>query len=79
LRLGWSWVSTGGLTRVASLRKTAREAMPLMGAAMILFFLAALVEGFLSPSPLPYLLKATVAVLSSGLLLFYFVVLGYPR
>jgi uncharacterized membrane protein SpoIIM required for sporulation len=79
LRLGMSWLSTRGLTRVASLRKTAREAMPLMGAAMILFFLAALVEAFLSPSGLPYIVKAMVAVLSSGMLLFYFIVLGYPR
>jgi uncharacterized membrane protein SpoIIM required for sporulation len=79
LRLGMSWLNTEGLTRVSSLRKTAREAMPLMGAAMILFFLAALIEAFLSPSSLPYAFKATVAVLSSGMLLFYFVVLGYPR
>ena len=32
--------------------------MPLMGAAMILFFLAALIEGFLSPSSAPYWIKA---------------------
>jgi uncharacterized membrane protein SpoIIM required for sporulation len=68
-----------GLRRSASLRKTARETMPVMGAAMILFFLAALIEGFLSPSSAPYWIKAAVAVLSSGLLMAYFVVLGYPR
>jgi len=61
------------------LRKTAQETMPLMGSAAILFFLAALIEGFLSPSAAPYWLKATVAVASSGLLTFYFVVLGFPR
>jgi uncharacterized membrane protein SpoIIM required for sporulation len=79
LRLGFSWISTNGLTRSDSLRKTAREAMPLMGAAMILFFMAALIEAFLSPSAAPYAVKAAVAVLSSGLLTFYFVVLGYPQ
>jgi uncharacterized membrane protein SpoIIM required for sporulation len=79
LRLGMAWIFTGGLTRTASLRKTAREAMPLMGSAMIMFFLAALIEGFLSPSGAPKLLKQIVAVLSSGLLMFYFVVLGFPR
>ena len=41
--------------------------------------LAALIEGFLSPSSAPYWIKAAVAVLSSGLLMAYFVVLGYPR
>ena len=53
--------------------------MPMMGAMMVLFFLAAMVEGFLSPSAAPYWLKAAVAILLSGLLTFYFVVLGYPR
>jgi uncharacterized membrane protein SpoIIM required for sporulation len=61
------------------LTQTAKRAMPLMGASMILFFLAALIEGFVSPSSLPYAFKAIVAVLSSGCLMFYFVILGYPR
>ena len=55
------------------------ESMPIMGCAMGLFFLAAMIEGFLSPSAAPYAVKAGVAVISSGLLMFYFVVLGYPR
>jgi len=66
------------LSRSASLRATAEEAMPLMGAAMILFFFAAFIEAFISPTAIPYAFKATVAMLSSGLLMFYFIVLGYP-
>ena len=58
---------------------TAKQALPLMGASMLMFFMAALIEGFVSPSGLPYLVKATVAVLSSAMLMFYFVVLGYPQ
>jgi len=79
LRLGVAWLAPGRLSRLASLRTTAKETMPLMGAAMCMFFFAALIEGFISPSGLPYWLKATVAVLSSGMLTFYFVVLGFPR
>ena len=79
LRLGLGWIFTGGLTRGDSLRRTAKEAMPIMGSAMILFFLAALIEGFLSPSELPYWVKATTAVVSSALLMFYFLMLGMPR
>ena len=79
LRLGLAWLLPGHWSRLASLRNTAREAMPLMGAAMAMFFLAALIEGFISPSGLPYWLKATVAVLSSGMLSFYFIILGMPR
>ena len=79
LRLGMSLIHTHGFTRPDSLRKTAHEAMPLMGAAMGMFFLAALTEGFISPTSLPYLVKAGWALLSSGLLMFYFVILGFPR
>jgi len=79
LRLGMAWISTLGMTRSASMRKTARDAMPLMTAAMVLFFLAALIEGFVSPSSAPYWFKATIAVISSGTLMFYFIILGYPR
>jgi len=79
LRLGWGWISTRGLTRLASLRKTAEETMPIIGAMMVLFFLAALIEGFVSPSSAPWAVKGAVAILSSGALMFYFVVLGFPR
>ncbi|HTN77772.1 MAG TPA: stage II sporulation protein M [Pirellulaceae bacterium] len=79
LRLGLAWIFTNGQTREASLRSTATEAMPIMGAAMILFFLAALLEGFLSPSNAPYWVKAGAAVISSLMMMFYFILLGLPR
>jgi len=71
--------ATPGLGRLDSLRKAGREAMPMMVCGVILFFLAALTEGFLSPSSAPYIIKAMFAILSSGLLMFYFLVLGFPR
>jgi uncharacterized membrane protein SpoIIM required for sporulation len=77
MRLGFSLVDTGGLNRRESLLLAGRRSMPTMGAAMLLFFLAALLEGFLSPSPAPYELKAAAFSVSVLLLLIYFVVLGY--
>ena len=53
--------------------------MPIAMAAVIMFCIAAFIEGFVSPSSLPYALKAGVAVFSSGILAFYFVILGFPR
>ena len=76
MRLGFALVDTNGLQRIDSVRLAAREAMPTMGAAMVLFLLAALIEGFLSPSAAPYAIKIMVAVMSSALLMFYFVILG---
>lgn len=78
LRIGVGWLFTGGLRRIASMQKQARRAIPIMAASGTLFFLAALTEGILSPSSAPYFLKALWGVFSSSLLMFYFVVLGYP-
>lgn len=79
MRLGFSLVDTKGFERLDSLRRAGREAMPAMCAAIIMFVLAAMIEGFLSPTAAPYAIKVAVSVVSSGLLMFYFVILGYPH
>jgi uncharacterized membrane protein SpoIIM required for sporulation len=79
MRLGFAMIATGGLSRIASLRRAAIEAMPTAGAAIVLFCLAALVEGFLSPSAAPYAVKAAAAIASTALLLLYVVGLGAVR
>ncbi len=78
-RLGVAWLAPGRLCRLASLRRAAEEAMPVMGAAMSLFFLAALIEGFISPAALPWGLKLAVALFSAAVLVFYLVFLGSQR
>ena len=50
-----------------------------MGAAIVLLLLAALIEAFISPTGIPYAIKLAVALLCVAALVFYFVVLGYPR
>jgi uncharacterized membrane protein SpoIIM required for sporulation len=79
MRLGFAMIDTRGWTRLASLRKAGEETMPVAAVAVILFILAAMIEGFLSPAPLPYAVKALTAGVSTAMLLFYFFVLGYPR
>ncbi len=79
LRLGLSWMMPGNLSRYASLQKTGKEMMPVIMAAVVMFIMAAIIEGFLSPSAAPYWIKALVACVSSAILAFYFIVLGFPR
>ena len=79
MRLGFSIVDTRGQTRIASLRRAGREALPAMCASIILFGLAAIIEGFISPTELPYAVKAAVALISTVLLLAYVFVLGTRR
>lgn len=82
LRIGVSWLATRGQRRFDSLMINARLALPIAMCAVALFFCAAMIEGFISPAPaavIPRWAKSLVAVLSSSVLLFYFVGLGYPR
>lgn len=76
MRLGFSIVATGGYTRGESLRRAGRESFPIIILGMFLFAGAAVIEGLISPSSLPYWTKALVATTSSALLVFYFVLLG---
>jgi uncharacterized membrane protein SpoIIM required for sporulation len=76
MRLGFALLFTGGLTRGDSVRQAGRGAMPAMGVTMLLFLLAALVEGYISPSSMPYEAKAAFGVGSSLALMVYFVFLG---
>ena len=78
LRIGIGWLFTRGMTRIASVQARAREAMPIVAVSVVLFFLAALTEGLISPTNIPYFFKAMWGVFASCLLMFYFVVLGYP-
>ena len=78
LRLGIGVFHTKGLRRIDSIRENAMAAVPIMAASACLFVLAAFTEGFLSPSPAPYLFKAGWAIMSAGLVSFYFVILGFP-
>jgi uncharacterized membrane protein SpoIIM required for sporulation len=79
MRLGFAIVNTHGLTRGDSLRRAGVECVPIVGAAVIMFLLAAGLEAFLSPSEAPYEIKALAAALSAAMLMFYFVFLGYPK
>lgn len=79
MHLGFSLLDTKGLSRAEALRQAARQMMPVAGAAIALFAMAGLIEGNLSPSSAPYFVKAAVAIISTGMLIFYIVVLGRER
>jgi len=78
MRLGFSLLYTQGRSRLVALRAAGRESVPSIMVAVVMFMLAAFIEGFISPSTLPYSIKAFVAAASSAALMFYFVVLGQP-
>ena len=79
MRMGFALINTGGMRRITALQRAAVEATPVACVGVLLFIMAALIEAYVSPAPVPYSYKAGVAVLSAGLLMFYFVGLGIPR
>ena len=76
LRLGSGLVFAGRRSRMASLRVEAANSLPIAGVSVILFVLAAFLEGFVSASPLPYWSKAGFAIVSASVLAVYLVAPG---
>lgn len=82
LKIGLSWMFTKGLKRGDSLIVAAREALQIAMCAVILFCLAAVIEGFVSPTDsarMPWAIKGFVGTCCSFLLMVYFIILGFPR
>jgi len=72
MRLGFSLLETGDLTRLASFRRAARQVAPVLLMACIFFVLAAVIEGLISPSGASLETKQWVATVSTVALLAYF-------
>jgi uncharacterized membrane protein SpoIIM required for sporulation len=79
LRLGWGLIDTQGQSRLASLRREAINSLPALGTSVVLFVLAAFIEGYVSASSLPYPYKAAVALLSAAAIAAYLALGGRTR
>ena len=64
----------GWKTRSDALRDAARATLPMALGASMLLAVAGLVEGWISPKPLPFAAKATLGATLLGLALLYLVV-----
>lgn len=77
LLLGLSLIDAWKTYSKQALKAKQNEILTLVGAAAILLFFAALIEGMISPSPMNYEIKLTVALVSALLVLFYFFILPF--
>ncbi len=76
LRIFWSWVAPGRMRRADSL---VQEAMRLITVAVGLVFVllvAGVIEGFVTPSDLPYWLRIAIGVLALGAFWAYTIIVG---
>ena len=79
LQLGWALLRPGLYKRADACIAAARTAMILILGAVPLLVVAGTIEGFLSPSPAPALLKLGVGLLTGALLYGYLLVAGRTR
>jgi uncharacterized membrane protein SpoIIM required for sporulation len=76
LRLGLSLAIPGRLTRGASLRAGGREALLLVLGTIPMFIVAGTIEGFVTPSYLPDVVKAAVGAVAATMAVLYLLLAG---
>lgn len=75
LRLGYAMIVPGLMRRRDAVPQAAREAVGLVAGGALLLIVAGLIEGFISPSNLPWTVKALVGV-ASGVLTYLYLLFG---
>jgi uncharacterized membrane protein SpoIIM required for sporulation len=76
LRLFWSWIEPGGLSRADSLARAGRTAVTVALGLVAVLFVSGLIEAFVTPSPLPTWARVAIGVLAEVAFLLYVFVIG---
>lgn len=77
LKLFWSWVAPGPRTRLANLAEQGRTAAGVAMGLVVVLLISGVIEGFVTPSPLPT--WARVGIGAAALLLFFVYVFTLGR
>ncbi|NQX14175.1 stage II sporulation protein M [Microbacteriaceae bacterium VKM Ac-2855] len=76
LRIFWAWIAPGPRSRAQALAEDARSLFTVAVGLIVVLFFSGLIEGFVTPSPLPWPVKIGIGVLALGAFLAYVLVLG---
>lgn len=76
LRIFWAWVSPGARTRSQALAEEGRSLITVALGLVLVLFVSGLVEGFVTPSPLPVWLRIGIGFMVFVLYWVYTLVLG---
>ena len=76
MMIGYSIINPGDLTRAQALKKKGVEAIKIVIGSAVFLVVAGLIEGFISPSSLPALVKVAVGVLSGIVMYGYLALAG---
>jgi uncharacterized membrane protein SpoIIM required for sporulation len=76
LKLFWSWVEPGSLTRAQSIAREGRTAGTVALGLVVVLFISGVIEGFVTPSGLPTEARVGIGILAELVFLTYVFVLG---
>ncbi|RUR01314.1 stage II sporulation protein M [Labedella endophytica] len=76
LRIFWSWVAPGRLSRGQSLAREARALFTVVVGLIIALFVSGIIEGFVTPAPWHPAVKIAIGAVALGAFLFYMIVVG---
>ncbi len=76
LALGWSWMAPGDRGRGEALRVQASRAITVVTGLIVVFGVAALIEGFVTGAPLPTWLRVGIGVVAEATFLAYWILAG---
>ncbi|WP_018155234.1 stage II sporulation protein M [Demetria terragena] len=76
LRVFWSWVEPGQLTRAQSLAAAARSSMMIALGMIVVLLISGIIEAFVTPSPLPTWARISIGVLAEAAFFAYVFILG---
>ncbi|THG35705.1 stage II sporulation protein M [Glaciibacter flavus] len=76
LRIFWAWIAPGARTRGQALAEDARALFIVAIGLAIALFVSGIIEGFVTPSPLPWPVKLAIGVVAAGLFYTYMLVVG---
>ena len=76
MRLFWSWVDPGPMSRLASFAKEGRTAIAISLGLVVVLFVSGAIEGFVTPSGLPTWARILTGVVAEALFFAYVFVVG---
>ncbi|MEZ0578269.1 stage II sporulation protein M [Nocardioides sp. MH1] len=76
LRLFWSWIAPGSLARGASFAQAGRTAITCALGLVAVLFVSGMIEGFVTPSPLPTWARIAIGAIAETAFLAYVFVVG---
>ncbi len=76
LRLFWSWIEPGGLSRGASIAQAGRTAVTVALGLVVVLLVSGIIEAFVTPSPLPTWARIGIGIAAEAAFLAYVFVLG---